>query len=160
MLQVYLGDPDHERAGAFLAEMLPKLDAWHGYLYRERNRNGDGLIEIWHPWESGMDNSPLWDPVLSRIELADGRPEYERIDRTLVNPDERPTDWEYDRYAYLVELYRDLHYDGAAIRESCPFVVHDVLFNSLLYGVGEDAAIVVNGIASRLGASTNAGSGT
>src|SRR5262249_33302962 len=109
-----------------------KLDAWHGYLYRERNRAGDGLIEIWHPWESGMDNSPLWDAVLARIDLEGRVPEYRRIDRTLTDPAERPTDSEYDCYAYLVKLYRDLRYDGAAIREACPFVVHDVLFNSLL----------------------------
>jgi hypothetical protein len=140
VLQVYRSDEDHERAAAFLAELLPKLDAWHSYLYRERNRGGDGLIEIWHPWESGMDNSPLWDGVLARIDL-DGRvPEYQRIDRTLTDPAERPTDWEYDRYAYLVTLYRELSYDGAAIRDACPFVVHDVLFNSLLVQANRDLA--------------------
>jgi mannosylglycerate hydrolase len=140
VLQVYRSDQDHDRAAAFLSELLPKLDAWHSYLYRERNRNGDGLIEIWHPWESGMDNSPLWDGVLSAIEL-DGRvPEYQRIDRTLTDPAERPTDWEYDRYAYLVKLYRDLRYDGAALRDACPFVVHDVLFNSLLVQANRDLA--------------------
>src|SRR4051794_35704332 len=139
--QVHLTDDDPERAQAFLAEMLPKLEAWHDYLYRERDRNGDGLLEIWHPWESGMDNSPLWDRALARIDLSNGKaPEYERIDRTLVNPAERPTDWEYDRYAYLVELYRDLEYVGAAIREVCPFVVHDVLFNSLLVQANRDLA--------------------
>jgi len=141
VLQVFITDDDSDRAEVFLAEMLPKVEAWHDYLYRERNRNGDGLLEIWHPWESGMDNSPLWDGVLARIDLTDGKtPEYERIDRTLVNPAERPTDWEYDRYAYLVKLYRDLEYVGAAIREVCPFVVHDVLFNSLLVQANRDLA--------------------
>lgn len=140
VLQVYRSDPDPSRAAQFLAEFLPKLEAWHGYLYRERNRGGDGLIEIWHPWESGMDNSPLWDQVLTRIDLDGAVPEYERIDRKLVDPAERPTDWEYDRYAYLVKLYRDLAYDGAAIREQCPFVVHDVLFNSLLVQANRDVA--------------------
>ena len=141
VLQVFITDDDPDRAAAFLAEMLPKVEAWHDYLYRERNRNGDGLLEIWHPWESGMDNSPLWDGALARIDLTDGKtPEYERIDRTLVNPAERPTDWEYDRYAYLVKLYRDLEYVGAAIREVCPFVVHDVLFNSLLVQANRDLA--------------------
>ena len=141
VLQVYRSDGDPDRSRAFLAEMLPKLEAWHDYLYRERNRNGDGLLEIWHPWESGMDNSPLWDRALERIDLTDGKaPQYERIDRTLVNPAERPTDWEYDRYAYLVKLYRDLGYNGAAIRDACPFVVHDVLFNSLLVQSNRDLA--------------------
>src|SRR5919201_5860296 len=37
----------HRRAAGhalpFLQELLPKLEAWHEYLYRERNRDGDGL---------------------------------------------------------------------------------------------------------------------
>src|SRR5206468_1932138 len=46
----------------------------------------------------------------------------------------------YDRYAYLVKLYRDLGYDSARIREACPFVVHDVLFNALLVQSNRDLA--------------------
>jgi hypothetical protein len=140
-LQVYRLGSDRKNAHVFLADLLPKLEAWHDYLYRDRNRDGDGLIEIWHPWESGMDNSPLWDSVFSRIELSeDDVPRYERIDRKLVDPAERPTDSEYDYYAYLVKLYRDRSYDGAAIRADCPFVVHDVLFNSLLVQANRDLA--------------------
>jgi mannosylglycerate hydrolase len=139
--QVYRLGRDRASAEAFLTELLPKLEAWHDYLYRERNRDGDGLIEIWHPWESGMDNSPLWDAVFSRIELGkDQVPEYERVDRKFADPDGRPTDSEYDFYAYLVKLYRDRSYDGAAIAADCPFVVHDVLFNSLLVQSNRDLA--------------------
>jgi glycogen debranching enzyme len=139
--QVFRLGRDRARSDAFLAELLPKLEAWHDYLYRERNRDGDGLIEIWHPWESGMDNSPLWDAVFARIELSqDEVPAYERIDRKLVDPAGRPTDSEYDFYAYLVKLYRDRSYDGAAIAADCPFVVHDVLFNSLLVQSNRDLA--------------------
>ena len=54
---------------------------------------GDGLVEIWHPWESGMDNSPLWDSALDRIELTPADvPEYQRVDvssRPGGAPDER-----------------------------------------------------------------------
>ena len=139
--QVYRLDRERERAAAFLAELLPKLEAWHDYLYRERNRDGDGLIEIWHPWESGMDNSPLWDAVFSHIALGDGDvPEYERVDRKFADPAGRPTDSEYDFYAYLVKLYRDRGYDSAEIAADCPFVVHDVLFNSLLVQSNRDLA--------------------
>jgi glycogen debranching enzyme len=139
--QIYRLGRDRKSAEAFLADLLPKLEAWHDYLYRERNRDGDGLIEIWHPWESGMDNSPLWDPVFAQIELADDDvPEYERVDRKFADPAGRPTDSEYDVYAYLVKLYRDRSYDGAAIAADCPFVVHDVLFNSLLVQSNRDLA--------------------
>jgi hypothetical protein len=143
--QVFRLGPDREKAEAFAAELVPKLEAWHDYLYRERNRDGDGLIEIWHPWESGMDNSPLWDPVFARIELGEGDvPEYERVDRRFADPAGRPTDSEYDVYAYLVKLYRDRHYESAAIAADCPFVVHDVLFNSLLVQSNRDLAALAD----------------
>ena len=65
---------DRDRADAFARELLPRmLVAWHEYLYRERTRDGGALVEVWHPWETGMDNSPLWDDALARIEFAPER---------------------------------------------------------------------------------------
>jgi mannosylglycerate hydrolase len=132
--------PDGDEAKAFLRELMPGLVRWHEYLYRERTR-GDGLVEIWHPWESGMDNSPLWDLALARISPGrEAMPDYERVDLDFVDAAQRPTDAEYDRYAYLVKLYRDWRYDSARIREESPFVVYDVLFNSLLVQANRDLA--------------------
>jgi Trehalase len=139
--QVYRSASDDEPARQFLRALMPGLIAWHEYLYRERTRGGDGLVEIWHPWESGMDNSPLWDEALARI--SPGReaiPDYQRVDLDFVEAAQRPTDAEYDRYTYLVKLYRDLGYDAERIREECPFVVRDVLFNSLLVQSNRDLA--------------------
>src|SRR4051794_9529643 len=140
-LQVYRRAPDRDRAAAFVRELLPELAAWHGYLYRERVRGDDGLAEIWHPWESGMDNSPLWDAALGRIELtASDVPDYRRVDVQLAAASERPTDAEYDRYAYLVSLFRDLDYRADAIRDATPFAIRPVLFNSLLVQSNRDLA--------------------
>ena len=109
--------PRIERATVFLRELAPKLEAWHEYLYRERTRTDDGLVEIWHPWESGMDNSPLWDEALARLEpTTEQIPDYTRVDVELADPSERPTDGEYDRYVYLVGLFRGLGYRRAASR--------------------------------------------
>ncbi len=139
VLRVYERAHNRDQARAFLEELMPKLVAWHEYLYRERTRDGGGLVEIWHPWESGMDNSPLWDEALSRIAPArDAIPDYKRVDLDFVDADQRPTDTEYDRYAYLVKLYRDAAYDAGRIREECPFVIVDVLFNSLLVQSSRD----------------------
>jgi hypothetical protein len=55
---------DETRAKEFLKYTFPKLRAWHPYLYRERDPGGEGLAYIRHPWESGMDNSPLWDQIM------------------------------------------------------------------------------------------------
>jgi hypothetical protein len=132
---------DADEAKAFLREIQPRLAAWHDYLYRERTRGDDGLVEIWHPWESGMDNSPLWDAALERITLPpEAIPDYQRVDVEFVDAAQRPTNDHYDRYAYLVKLYRDRGYDAERIREDCPFVVRDVLFNSLLAQANRDLA--------------------
>jgi Trehalase len=139
--QVYRRAKDREQAKRFLQELMPGLVRWHEYLYRERTREGDGLVEIWHPWESGMDNSPLWDDALARITPArEAMPDYERVDLDFVDAAQRPTDAEYDRYAYLVKLYRDWGYDPTRIREEGPFAVYDVLFNSLLVQANRDLA--------------------
>jgi hypothetical protein len=139
--RLFCGAPDRPRAAAFLKEMLPKLTRWHEYLYRERARDESGLVEIWHPWESGMDNAPVWDEALARIRLAAADvPEYRRVDDTIAPAGERPSDFQYDRYTYLVKLFLDRAYDSARIRDDSPFVMQPVLFNSLLIRSNRDLA--------------------
>ena len=139
--EVYRKAADRERAAAFARELLPKLIAWHEYLYRERTRDGVALVEVWHPWETGMDNSPLWDDALSRIELTPGGvPAYTRVDVEVAVREERPSDSDYDRYAYLVGLFRELAYDAERIRDATPFAVRPVLFNALLVQSNRDLA--------------------
>jgi hypothetical protein len=139
--QLYRNAVDRDRAESFLRELMPKLVAWHDYLYRERTRDQEGLVELWHPWESGTDNSPLWDEALGRIVLPEAEiPEYQRIDTEVVDSAQRPTNAEYDRYAYLVKCYRDVGYDQARIREECPFAIQDVLFNAILVRANRDLA--------------------
>ena len=140
-LQVYRMASDRARASLFLEELLPKLGAWHGYLYRERSRSDGGLVEIWHPWESGMDNSPLWDAALERVSFDAGLlPEYERVDVDVAEANERPSDGEYDRYVYLVSMFRELAYEPSRIAQATPFALQPVLFNSLLVQSNRDLA--------------------
>jgi len=140
-LQVYRLASDPARAAAFLEELLPKLAAWHAYLYRERARVEGGLVEIWHPWESGMDNSPLWDIALERMSFdPELLPEYERVDVDVAEVTERPSDGEYDRYVYLVSMFRELAYDSSRIKRVTPFALQPVLFNSLLVQSNRDLA--------------------
>jgi len=53
-----------EKNSDFLYEVLPKLVAYYKWLARERDPDDDGLISIIAPYESGMDQSPSYDPVL------------------------------------------------------------------------------------------------
>lgn len=132
-LHVYRKAGDAVAARTFLEEMFPRLAAWHDYLYRERDPEGEGLVYIRHPWESGMDNSPMWDAIMLRMQLRpDEIPRYQRADTHVVSPQDRPESASYDRFAYLVRLFSERNYEEARIREDCPFLVQDVLFNALL----------------------------
>ena len=140
-LHVYRYAQDQQQARRFLADLLPGLHAWHAYLYRDRDPRGEGLVAIRHPWESGQDNSPLWDSSLQRIAVRPEQlPAYRRVDTTLVDAADRPTQAEYDRYIYLVTLFADQDYDEAHIAATCPFLVQDVLFNTLLCQANRDLA--------------------
>ncbi len=57
---VHVASPDP----AFLGECLPKVQAYYDYLVRERVLDGSGLIWAIAPWESGLDNSPVYDVPL------------------------------------------------------------------------------------------------
>jgi len=118
----------------FLKLMYPKLLSLHAFLFRERDPMDEGLVYIRHPWESGIDNSPSWDTILGQIHVDKTRlPAYMRKDlEHAVDASMRPTDDDYDRYVFLVELFKKNEYDEARIRQECPFLVQDPLFNSIL----------------------------
>jgi len=117
---------------AFLRRLFPKLAAQHDYLERRRDAGGHGLAAIVHPWESGLDNSPIWDPVLEAIAVPPGAvPPYRRYDLAHANPADRPTQATYDRYVYLATRYRDSGYDDTNLPANSPFLVEDVLFNAI-----------------------------
>ncbi len=129
-----------ERARRFLSANYPRLFAWHRYLATARDPEGSGLVTIYHPWESGTDNSPRWDSPLEAVQVGD-LPPYTRYDlQHVTDPSHRPTDAEYDRYLWLLELLKREHYDEAEIYESHPFLVKDVLFSAILVAANEALA--------------------
>jgi hypothetical protein len=131
-LEVYHHAGGGGEAAAFLRRMFPRLVAQHGYLERRRDPAGHGLAAIVHPWESGLDNSPIWDAVLDAIEIPPGAvPPYRRYDLAHANAADRPSDATYDRYVYLAMRYRDSGYDDTDLPGSSPFLVEDVLFNAV-----------------------------
>lgn len=138
-LHIYRWARDEKAARRFLADVLPRLAAWHSFLYRERCRGGIGLVEIWHPWESGMDNSPLWDVPLSRLHPTQ-LPTYTRRDLDQAPVEERPAKQDYDRYVWLVEKMREEGYRTDRVRANTSFAVWDVLYNSLLVQANRDLA--------------------
>ena len=119
--------------------LFPRLVKWHRYLATQRDPEASGLVTCYHPWES-TDNSPRWDRALARIEVADPG-QYTRVDiRRVGDPSQRPTDWDYDRYLWLVSLLRKYQYDDAEIYRHYPFLIKDVFFSAVL--VAANAALL------------------
>jgi len=111
--------------------LLPAAIAWHRYLATARDPEGSGLLSIYHPWESGTDNSPRWDEPFSRLEVGES-PAYSRHDlKHVADPAQRPTQAEYDRYLWLVELLKEARYDDAAVHRSHPFLIKDMLMTAI-----------------------------
>ena len=126
-----------ERARAFLQGNYGRLFSWHRYLATARDPEGSGLVTIYHPWESGTDNSPRWDAALERVSIGE-IPSYTRYDLQHVSdPSHRPTDSEYDRFLWLLELLKRARYDEADIYERHPFLIKDVLFSAILVAANE-----------------------
>ena len=135
--EVARGGNGEALARSFLREVYPGLLRWHRYLMTYRDPEGSGLVTIYHPWESGTDNSPRWDSPLEAVKVGD-LPRYERQDRDQVDdPSERPTDAEYDRYLWLVELIKRARCDERALYDTHPFLVKDVLFSAILLAANE-----------------------
>ena len=43
-----------------------KLKKYLDWFFNYRDTNKIGLVSIIHPWESGLDNSPIWDGPLDK----------------------------------------------------------------------------------------------
>ncbi len=128
-----LNNPDNKELLAFAKYIYPKIVNYHRFLYKCRDPHREGLMFIFHPWESGRDNSPLWDESLERIHINEGElPHYKRRDTSIADPSERPTSAQYDRYVYLLLLGKKYQYDGKEIAEESPFLVQDDMMNAIL----------------------------
>jgi glycogen debranching enzyme len=89
----------------FATEALPQLRLHYDWLARERDPDDDGLLTIILPDESGLDDSPKYDELYGWM----------RHDRA--------------GYFWLIERYRRLGYDAAAIAERYDEHVEDVAVN-------------------------------
>ena len=124
---------DNEELLAFAKSIFPKIKTYHKFLYSYRDHKQEGLFHIFHPWESGRDNSPIWDEPLDRIKIdKDILPVYTRRDTQLMDAAERPTTDQYDRYVYLLELGKRYQYDGPEIARQSPFLIQDCMMNAIL----------------------------
>ena len=114
----------------YLETVIDKVYFNHEYFYNHRDPKNEGLVYIYHNWESGTDNSPIWDDIWATM----NPPEYtfERRDTTHVDASERPSKREYDHYLHIIEIAKANNYSDEKIVELSPFLVQDPLFNAML----------------------------
>ena len=116
-----------------IINLYNKIINYHKYLYKYREAEDSGLIEIWHNWESGMDNSPWWDIALAKIdekEIRNIKLHRKDIHEVEQSDNTRPKDIDYKRYLHLVHQLQKNGFEW--ISENYPFQILDPLFNSIL----------------------------
>lgn len=137
---------DRPRAAEIARAFYGPLREWHRYLMSARDPEVSGLVTIVHPWESGMDNSPRWDAALARIEVPDGDlPSFIRRDLDHVaDPAQRPTDEDYTRFMWIVEVLKRGGYRVDRIYDDLPFRVKDVFLSAILVAANESLIEIAN----------------
>ncbi|WP_165733053.1 trehalase family glycosidase [Polaribacter sp. 20A6] len=128
--EMYKISTNKEASLKYIASVIDKVYFNHEYFYKNRDPQNEGLVYIYHNWESGTDNSPIWDDIWATM----NPPEYtfERRDTTHVDAAQRPSKREYDHYLHIIEIAKANNYSDEKIAELSPFLVQDPLFNAML----------------------------
>jgi hypothetical protein len=132
-----------EDARAFLTEALPKLTAYHSWLYTERDPQQTGLVTLIHPWECGLDTSPPWMHALERMPMpwwlrAASALRLARILRRLrydtrqLPAAERSSDDDGLRMLALAVLLKKHRFDLRRLPAQRAVLIEDLAFNALL----------------------------
>lgn len=129
--RLYEISKDKDQAKKNAIKLIHKIHKWHQWFYQNRDPLKTGLVAIIHPWESGRDNSIDWDKAFEKVP-TDGVMPFERRDTKHANPDHRPTEEQYKRYIWLLQLFKSLSYDNSKLHEASPFKVVDPGFNAIL----------------------------
>lgn len=130
--------PEAKDFTKLLKKIVLGVQAFHDFLLDCRDPEGEGLACIVHPWESGLDNSPIFDMPNEKAkeildELGIEQQIKKRKDLHKVIAAFRPGEKDYDVYGKLMGYYKRCDYDQKEMAKSSPFRVQDVLYNTLLY---------------------------
>ncbi|EIM28668.1 amylo-alpha-1,6-glucosidase [Microvirga lotononidis] len=118
-------------------ELYPVLVRAHRWWRAARDPERTGLVAIYHPWESGMDNSAMWDTPMANVP-TDILDPYERRDTAYIAVDQRPQKSDYDRYMALVTRFKRAGWDPEVLWAETPFKVLDPTTNCVLHRADRD----------------------
>ncbi len=117
--------------------IIKKLKKYLDWFYNYRDTNKIGLAAIIHPWESGLDNSPIWDGPLDKVKIEENL-KYERRDLNVSRSSNRPLKKDYDGYITLLNQFKKNKYNPRKIVNESMFNVIDIGFNSILIRATKD----------------------
>ena len=126
-----------------IKKIIKKIKKFHEWLIKFRDPKKTGLVSILHPWESGYDNSPIWDEPMNNVKIEKNI-KYKRADNKVVNPDYRPQDIDYDRYVTIKNNLRKIKYNPKKVYKSSFFNVVDVGFNSIFLKANKDLVTLLD----------------
>ena len=120
-----------------IKNIIIKLKKYIDWFFNYRDTNNTGLVSIIHPWESGLDNSPIWDSSLDKITI-EANLNYVRRDLEVSKNDNRPIKKDYDCYITLLNHFKLHDYDPNKIVNLSMFNIIDIGFNSILIRATKD----------------------
>ncbi len=126
-----------------IKKFILKIKKSHEWFIKNRDPKKTGLVSILHPWESGYDNSSLWDGPMSKVKIEKNI-QYKRADNKIVNPEHRPLNIDYDRYVTIKNDLRKKKYNPKKIFNTALFNVVDIGFNSIFLKANKDLIILLN----------------
>ena len=125
-----------------IKKFVIKIKKSHEWFIKNRDPKKTGLISILHPWESGYDNSSLWDEPMKKVKIEKNI-QYKRADNKVINPEHRPLNIDYDRYVTIKNDLRKKKYDPKKIFKTSLFNVVDIGFNSIFLKSNKDLIILL-----------------
>ncbi len=120
-----------------MEKIIIKLKKYLEWFYNYRDTNKIGLVSIIHPWESGLDNSPIWDAPLDKVKIEENL-KYARRDLNVSKSENRPLKKDYDAYITLLNQLKKYKYNPTKIVNESMFNVIDIGFNSILIRATKD----------------------
>ena len=126
-----------------IKKMIKKIKKFHEWFIQFRDPEKTGLVSILHPWESGYDNSPIWDEPMDKVKIEKNI-KYKRADNKVVNPDFRPLDIDYDRYVTIKNNLRRIKYNPKKVYKYSFFNIVDVGFNSIFLKANKDLVTLLD----------------
>ena len=141
--RVARGLPERARA-ELLAELWPRIVAYHSWCYDERDLQQGGLVTLIHPWECGLDSTPPWMAVLRQMPMPAWLRTVERLhlartfrslryDTRLLPASERASDDDGLRMIALAVHAKRYGFELRRMpRRENDALVEDLAFNAML----------------------------